>query len=89
MLKTALKALVLGATLIGAGAPAAFAQEQRGEPMYERYYYDDPEMTEQVGYNRDECYYFGVGGGPHQGRYGPYVQEYVIAYCDRGVLYPI
>lgn len=84
-----LKSLALCATLIAGAVPVTSATAQDGgDPMYERYYYDDPEMTQQVGYERDTCNYYGVGGSRTQGRYGPYVQQNLIAYCDHGVLMP-
>ena len=90
MPKTIFKSLAIAATLVASAVPvtSATAQDGGGDPMYERYYYDDLEMTQQVGYERDTCNYYGVGGSRTQGRYGPYVQQNLIAYCDHGVLQP-
>lgn len=65
----------------------AIAQEE-GDLMYERYYYDDADMTIQVGYERDTCTRYGVGGGRTEGRYGPYVYSNPIARCVNGQLQP-
>ncbi len=65
----------------------AIAQEE-GDLMYERYYYDDADMTIQVGYERDTCTRYGVGGGRTEGRYGPYVYSNPIARCVNGYLQP-
>lgn len=87
------KLVTMGAGLMMAFATAAvpiapaIAQEE-GDYMYERYYYDDPEMTIQVGYDRDTCTRYGIGGTRTEGRYGPYVQTNVIARCVNGQLQP-
>ncbi len=62
--------------------------QEGGDVMYERYYYDDPDMTVQVGYERDTCTRYGVGGGRTEGRYGPYVYANPIAMCVNGQLQP-
>ncbi len=79
----------LGLVLATAAVPIApaIAQED-GDVMYERYYYDDPDMTIQVGYERDTCTRYGVGGGRTEGRYGPYVYSNPIAVCSNGRLQP-
>ncbi len=77
-------------TLATAAVPVAPAIAQEGgDIMYERYYYDDPEMTVQVGYDRDTCNYYGIGGTRTEGRYGPYVEYREIARCVNGQLQPI
>ncbi len=87
------KLVTIGAGVILALSTAAvpiapaIAQEE-GDLMYERYYYDDPEMTIQVGYERDSCTRYGVGGGRTEGRYGPYVYSNPIARCVNGQLQP-
>ncbi|WP_294328742.1 MULTISPECIES: hypothetical protein [Alphaproteobacteria] len=87
------KLVTMGAGVMLALATAAvpiapaIAQEE-GDLMYERYYYDDPEMTIQVGYERDSCTRYGVGGGRTEGRYGPYVYSNPIARCVNGQLQP-
>jgi len=82
-------ALALVATVAAVSPTAAMSPVQQGELMYERYYYDDEARTIQVGYERDTCNYYGVGGSRTEGRYGPYMDQYPIAYCDRGQLYPL
>lgn len=87
------KLVTMGAGMMLALATAAvpiapaIAQEE-GDLMYERYYYDDAEMTVQVGYERDTCTRYGVGGGRTEGRYGPYVYSNPIARCVNGQLQP-
>lgn len=87
------KLVTMGAGMMLALATAAvpiapaIAQEE-GDLMYERYYYDDSEMTVQVGYERDTCTRYGVGGGRTEGRYGPYVYSNPIARCVNGQLQP-
>lgn len=89
-MKVALKLATMTAAVVGALMPVMPAQAQWGGSgvMYERYYYDDPEMTIQVGYEQDTCTRYGVGGGRTEGRYGPYVQSNPIAYCVNGELQP-
>ncbi|KQM88480.1 hypothetical protein ASE67_01610 [Sphingomonas sp. Leaf23] len=87
------KLVTMGAGMMLALATAAvpiapaIAQEE-GDLMYERYYYDDADMTIQVGYERDTCNRYGVGGGRTEGRYGPYVYANPIARCVNGQLQP-
>lgn len=78
---------ILALTTAAVPIAPAIAQEE-GDLMYERYYYDDPEMTIQVGYERDSCTRYGVGGGRTEGRYGPYVYSNPIARCVNGQLQP-
>jgi hypothetical protein len=89
MLKFTVKLAALCLATASAAVPVvpAIAQED-GDLMYERYYYDDPEMTMQVGYERDTCTRYGVGGGRTDGRYGPYVYSNPIARCVNGQLAP-
>ena len=83
------KRLALIVALGSAMTPIAPAIAQGGgDVMYERYYYDDAAMTVQVGYERDTCTRYGVGGGRTEGRYGPYVQSNPIAICENGQLQP-
>lgn len=90
MLKSTKKRLAAVALAVVAAAPVApaYAQWQNSgyQLLYERYYYDDPEMTIQVGYEQDQCTYYGASGGPTQGRYGPYKTENVWAVCNNGQL---
>lgn len=89
MLKIIARASAFCLVVATGAAPIAPAIAQEGgDVMYERYYYDDPEMTIQVGYERDTCTRYGVGGGRTEGRYGPYVQSEPIALCVNGQLQP-
>lgn len=67
---------------------AAGAQWEEGEILYERYYYSDASYSQQVGYERDRCTYYGKGGGPTQGYITPYVEEVPFARCVNGQLAP-
>lgn len=80
--------MMLAATMTLPSAAPATAQED-GDIMYERYYYDDSARTIQVGYERDTCTRYGIGGSATQGRYGPYMDQYPLAICRNGQLYPL
>jgi hypothetical protein len=86
-MKAKLAALFLVAASAAVPTVPAIAQEE-GDLMYERYYYDDAAMTVQVGYERDTCTRYGIGGGRTEGRYGPYVYANPIARCVNGRLAP-
>jgi len=88
MLKVNLaRVLVVSAVMVSSSLGGlAPAQAQSGEPLYERIYYDDANHTTQVGYERDTCNYYGVGGGQTIGIETPYYDSIVFAYCDNGVL---
>ena len=89
MLKMTTKLAALCLAVGSAAAPIApaIAQEE-GDYMYERHYYDDPEMTNWVGTDRDTCNRWGIGATRTEGRWGPYVQQNVIARCVNGQLAP-
>ena len=71
MIRTILEGAMFAVTVLSATTAVAPAIAQDyGDPMYERYYYDDAAMTQQVGYEQDTCNRYGVGGGRTQGRYG-------------------
>lgn len=72
-----------------AAVPAKAQEFTEAQTMYERYYYTDSSFTDEVGYERDRCHYYGVGGGPTQGIETAYYYSNPIAYCVNGQLYPI
>lgn len=91
MIRTNIKrALFCSVIVVGAALmPTVSASAQEGDDvMYERYYYSDATHAGQVGYERDTCNYFGIGGGQTQGRETPYFDSYPIAICRNGQLYP-
>lgn len=83
----ALFGAIVAACAVLTPAASVVAQED-GDLMYERYYYDDAAHTTQVGYERDRCTRYGVGGGPTQGIETPYFDSNPIAICRNGQLYP-
>jgi len=85
------RALICSAIFLGGAlstGPAIAQEYNESDLMYERYYYSDASWTEEVGYERDRCTRYGVGGGPTQGIETPYYYSSPIAYCVNGQLYP-
>lgn len=78
--------LALGASLAAMSPASAF----NPEPIYDIYYYDDAAHTNQVGYDHQVCFYFGISyDQPTQGTWTQYSEYVQYGTCDRGVYGPL
>ena len=67
----------------------AMAQYHQGEDvLYYHYYYSDATYTDQIGWDRDTCNYYGVGRTATQGSFSNYEQLEPYAMCVNGQLAP-
>lgn len=90
MMKRALlvATVALGAVAVNPVPVSAQLVHQGTDPLYDNYYFSDATYTNQVGYDRDTCNYYGVGHTATQGTWTPYVQREIWAYCVNGQLEP-
>ncbi|HEX4695731.1 hypothetical protein [Sphingomonas sp.] len=83
----------LGYVGLGLGMAMAAVSPARAyapEPIYDIYYYDDAAHSNQVGHDRQVCYYFGIGyDQPTEGTWTQYSEYVQYATCDHGVLGPL
>jgi hypothetical protein len=87
--KRALLSLAVAASAVVAMPGPAMAQYHQGEDvLYYHYYYSDATYTDQVGWDRDTCNYYGVGRTATQGSWSPYEQLEPYAMCINGQLAP-
>jgi hypothetical protein len=80
-------AVALSAAFTMAGP--ALAQYHQGEDvLYYHYYYSDGTYTDQIGYDRDTCNWYGVGRTATVGSFSNYEQTEPYAMCINGQLAP-
>ena len=80
-----LAAAVVAAVFATPGPALAY----HGAPMYNWTWYSDGTYQVEVGWARDACYWWGVGGYPPEGEQTAYVQPTLVGYCYDGYEEPL
>lgn len=87
--KRALLSATVALTAALAMPGPAMAQYHQGtDPLYEYTYYSDATFSEDVGYSRDTCNWWGVGSTAVRGTWTPHSTSQIWAYCVDGQLQP-
>ena len=86
--KRALLAVAVALSAVAMPGPA-MAQYHRGEDiLYYHYYCSDATCTDEVGWDRDTCNWYGVGRTATQGSWSAYERLEPWAMCVNGQLQP-
>jgi len=86
MTRRRLIASLLVAAVFAVPGPAL---AQTGDPVYNYYYYNNQAHSQQVGFARGTCTWYGVGADLEWGTYSSYPETELVGYCTDGVWEPL